>query len=232
MRKPRPRTQNTENYRARRWCENQLSTAAPRDSSTLRSTPRTNALAKCTCKRQEPRTAPAEVVQRTGAGGTLIGPGSSKKRTKYTPFVVALALILPSVQKPSLHRGAVAAERFCARNAAVAVCQESLAIARRTFPLCSTNSHPAVQAIGLALLIRSARTVTQYLVAKKLEVHFPVPGRSRKTLPVRLGHHRDDPTSTAMRLAYGDRFHFEPLKRNRNLALVTWYGGGLSLIHI
>ena len=25
-------------------------------------------------------------------------------------------------------------------------------------------------------------------------VHFPLPGRSRKTRPVRLVHHRDDPT--------------------------------------
>ena len=52
----------TENYRVQRRCENQLSTAAPRDLSTLRWTPRANALAKCTCRHQELRTAPVEVV--------------------------------------------------------------------------------------------------------------------------------------------------------------------------
>ena len=31
----------------------------------------------------------------------MIGLGSSKKRTKYTPFVVVLALIFPSNHKPS-----------------------------------------------------------------------------------------------------------------------------------
>ena len=61
----------------------------------------------------------------------MIGPGSSKKRTKYTPFVVVLALIFPSHHKPSspfyqkwAQVGStvvlyVAAKPFCARNAAV-----------------------------------------------------------------------------------------------------------------
>ena len=30
-----------------------------------------------------------------------MGPGSSKNHTKYTPFVVVLALIFPSHDKPS-----------------------------------------------------------------------------------------------------------------------------------
>ena len=191
-----------------RWCANQLSTAAPRDLSTLRWTPHANALAKCTCRHQEPRTAPVEVLWRAEGRGSLIGPGSSKKRTKYTPFVVVLALIFPSHHKPSSplyqkwaplgkHRSAVAAKPFCARNAAVSMRQKSLAVFPRRFPLCSTNSHPAVQAVGLAVLVRSARPVAQYLVAKNLEIHFPLPGRSRETRPVRLVHHRDDHTSIA-----------------------------------
>ena len=49
-----------------------------------------------------------------------------------------------------------------------------------------------VQTVGLAVLVRSARPVAQYLVTKKLEVHFPFPGQSRETRPVHLVHHRDD----------------------------------------
>ena len=104
--------------------------------------------------------------------------------------------------------------------------QKSLAVVPRKFPLCSTNSHPAVQAVGLAVLVRSARPVAQYLVAKKLEVHFPLPGRSRETRPVRLVHHRDDPTSTANRLVSGDLLHFESSKRGRNVVLSDVIRGG------
>ena len=86
---------------------------------------------------------------------------------KLPQTVVALVPKMGSVGK---HRGAVAAKPFCARNAAVFVHQESLAVVPRKFPLYSTNSHPAVQAVGLAVLIRRARPVAQYLVAKKLEV--------------------------------------------------------------
>ena len=49
----------------------------------------------------------------------------------------------------------------------------------------------------------------QYLVARELEIHFPLPGLSRETCPVRLVHPRNDPTSTANRLVSGDLLHFE-----------------------
>ena len=52
----------TKTYRAQRRSENQLFTVARGDSSTLRWTPRVNALDKGTCRHQEPRTAPVEVV--------------------------------------------------------------------------------------------------------------------------------------------------------------------------
>ena len=73
----------------------------------------------------------------------------------------------------------------------------SLAVVPRQFPLCSTNSHPAVHAVGLAVLVRSVRPAAQYRVPKKLEVHFLLPGRSRETRPMRVVHHRDDSTPTA-----------------------------------
>ena len=104
-------------------------------------------------------------------------------------------------------------------DAAVSMRQKSFAVIPNTFPLCSTNSQPAAQAVGLAVLIRNARSVTQYPVAKKLDVYFPLTGRSRETRPVLLVHHGDVPTSTANRLVSGDLLDFESLKRSRNVVL-------------
>ena len=64
-------------------------------------------------------------------------------------------------------------------------------------PVVQHHSHPAVQVAGLAVLVRRSRQVEQYFMSKKLEVHSPLPGRSRETRPARLVHHRDNPTSTA-----------------------------------
>ena len=77
----------------------------------------------------------------------------------------------------------------------------------------------------MAVLVKSARPVAQYLVAKKLEVHFLLSGQSKKTRPVRLVRHRDDPTSTANRLVSGDLLHFEPSKRSRNVLSDVVRGG-------
>ena len=58
-------------------------------------------------------------------------------------------------------------------------------------------------------------------------VHFPLPGLSRNTRPVRLVHNRDDPTSTANRLVSGDLLHFESLRRSQNVVLSDVVRGGL-----
>ena len=167
----------------------------------------------------------------------MIGPGSSKKRTKCTPSVVVFALPKPlqpvvvfvsKVGCVGMHRSAASAQSFCVRNAAIAGSQETLAVTLRKFPLCITNSHPAVRAVGLAVLIRVAGLVAQYLVVRELEVHFPFPGRSRETRPVRLVQHRDDPTSTANPLLSGDLLHFDSWKRSRNVVLGDVGRGGGS----
>ena len=75
------------------------------------------------------------------------------------------------------------------------------------------------------MLIRSAGSVAQYLVAEKLEVHFSLQGRSRETRPVHLVHRRDDASSTTNRLVSGDLLHFESLKRSGNAVLSKGYGG-------
>ena len=148
-----------------------------------------------------------------------IYPIRSRARADLPKPPQTVVALVPKVGSVGKHRGAVAANPFCGRNAAVTGRQESLAVVPRKFPLCSINSQPAVQAVGLAVLIRSARPVAQYLVTKMLEVHFSLPGRSRKTRPVRLVHHRDDPISITNRLVSGDLLHFDWLKRNRNVVL-------------
>ena len=72
--------------------------------------------------------------------------------------------------------------------------------------------------------IRSAGPVAQYLVARELEIHFPVPGRSRETRPV--VHHLDGPTSTANRMVSGD-LHLQASKRSRNVVFSDAARGGL-----
>ena len=137
---------------------------------------------------------------------------------------MAVVLKVGSVGKD---RGAVAAKPICVRDAAVAGRQKTLAATPRELPLCSASSHPAVQTVGLAALVRSAGCVAQNMVARELEVHFPLPGRSRESRPVRLVHHRDDLTSSANRLVSGDLLHFESLKkRRRNIVLSDVARGG------
>ena len=82
-----------------------------------------------------------------------------------------------SVEK---HRGAVDAKPICVWNAAFAGRQETLAVTPRKFPLCDTNSHTAVRTAALAALIRSAGLVAQNIVARELEAHLLLPGRSRE----------------------------------------------------
>ena len=144
-----------------------------------------------------------------------IYPIRSRARDDLPEPPQTIVALVPKVRSVGKHRGAVAAKPFCAGNASVTGRQESLAVAPRKFPLCSTNARPAVQAVGLAVLIQSAGPVARYVVAKNLEVHFSLPGRSRETRPVRLVQHGDDPTSTANRLVSGDplRAFGEELKR-------------------
>ena len=127
--------------------------------------------------------------------------------------------LVPKVGSVGKHRGAVAAKPFCVRNAAVAGHQEALALSLRKFLLCITILHPAVQTVGLAMLIRSAGPVARYILARELEVLFPPSRRSRETRPVRLVHHRDDPISTANRFMSGDLLHLGSLKGSGNVVL-------------
>ena len=73
--------------------------------------------------------------------------------------------------------------------------------------MCRTNPHPAVKAVGLAMLVRSAGPITQNVGAGEVEVHFPLPGWFGESHPMRLVWHRDDATSSSDRLVTGDLLH-------------------------
>ena len=80
---------------------NQLPTAAPRDSSTLRWTPRANALAKCICRYQEPRTALSRIRVARRRKKKLDRSWALQKSEPIYPSVDVVALIFPSHHRPS-----------------------------------------------------------------------------------------------------------------------------------
>ena len=81
-------------------------------------------------------------------------------------------------------------------------CQETLAAAPQRLPLCLANSHLAVQAVGLAVLVRVAGPVARDFVARELKIHFPFQGQTI--------------------------LHFESLKRSRNVVLSGVVRGTLT----
>ena len=122
---------------------------------------------------------------RTGARRCLIDPGSSQTRTKCTPSIGVLTdlpkppqtvvALVPNVGSVGRHRDALAKKPFCPRNAAVTGRHGSLAVTMKNFSLHSINSHPAVQTVSLAGLIRSAGPAAPYLVEEKVEVSIRAP---------------------------------------------------------
>ena len=126
-----------------------------------------------------------------------MGPGSSKYRSRHTlirrrtraefskPPQPIVALV-PNVGSLGEHRVAVAAEPLHAWDKSVARRQETLSVVPGELTLCRTNPHPAVKAVGLAVLVRSAGPITQNVGARELEVHFPLPGRFGESHPMRL----------------------------------------------
>ena len=52
--------------------------------------------------------------------------------------------------------------------------------------MCRPDPHSAVEAVGLAVLVRSAGPITQDVGAGEVEVHFPLPGRFKEVRLLRL----------------------------------------------
>ena len=48
------------------------------------------------------------------------------------------------------------------------------------------DPHSAVEAVGLAVLVRGAGPITQYVGAREVKVHFPLPGGFGESHPMRL----------------------------------------------
>ena len=107
-----------------------------------------------------------------------IYPIRSCSRADFPEPLQTVVALVPKVSPVGKHGVAVSAKPIGVQYAAIAGCQKSLAVAARKLPLCRANRHPAVQAVGLAVLVRSAGPVAQTFVARKLKVHFPFPGWS------------------------------------------------------
>ena len=87
---------------------------------------------------------------------------------------------VPNVGSVGKHRVAVSAEPIRVRDAAIAGCLKPLALTPRELPLCNTDSRPAVQAVGLAVLVRGAGPVSPPVRGEKAEDLFPIPKMDRK----------------------------------------------------
>ena len=58
--------------------------------------------------------------------------------------------------------------------------------------LCRPDPHSAVEAVGLAVLVRGSGSLSQEVGVEEVEVYFPLPGRCGGSRTVRLAWHRDD----------------------------------------
>ena len=59
------------------------------------------------------------------------------------------------------------------------------------FPTGGADTHVAVEAIGLAVLVGGASPVLQDVVLRVLEIRFPFPGGTSETLPVGFVENRE-----------------------------------------
>ena len=97
-----------------------------------------------------------------------------------------MVAFVPKVGSLEEHRVAVAAKPLRAWDASSARCQETFPVVSGKLTLYQTNAHPAVKAVGLAVLVRIAGPITQNVGARELEVHFLLPGRFGESHPIRL----------------------------------------------
>ena len=80
----------------------------------------------------------------------------------------------------------VATEPIGARNTSVARRLETFPVVAGELALCRPDPHSAVEAVGLAVLVRGAGPITQGVGAGEVEVHFPLSGRFRESRSMRL----------------------------------------------
>ena len=83
---------------------------------------------------------------------------------------------VPKVASPGEHRIVVATEPLHAWDTSVARRFKTLSAVPGELTLCRPNPHPALEAVGLAVLVRSASPLTQNVGAGEGEVHFSLSG--------------------------------------------------------
>ena len=126
----------------------------------------------------------------------MIGPGSSKigpviyivrcTRADFSKPPQPIVALVSKVSSLQEHRVAVAAKPLRAWDASVARRHKTFPVVPGKLTLCRSNAHPAVKAVGPAVLVRSAGPITQNVGARELEVHFPLPGWFGESHPMRL----------------------------------------------
>ena len=80
----------------------------------------------------------------------------------------------------------VATEPIGAWNTGVARCLETFLVVAGGLEVCRSDPHSAVQAVGLAVLVRGSGPRTQDVGAGEVKVHLPLPERLRESCPMRL----------------------------------------------
>ena len=147
-----------------------------------------------------------------------IYPIRSRARADLLKPPQTVVALVPKVGSVGKHRGAVAAEPFCVTNAVVAGRQDSRRYSEKVpvvqHRFASGGTDGCFGSAG-----SECRPSSAISRGERAGRSFHFPGRSRETRPVRFVHHGDDPTSTANRLVSDDLFHFESLKRSRNVVL-------------
>ena len=127
----------------------------------------------------------------------MIAPGSSKKtdqiysilrrtRADFSKPPQPIVALVPKVGSLGEHRVAVAAKPLRAWDARVARRQKKFTVVPGKLTLCGTNAHPTVEAVGLAVMVRSFSPITQNVGAREFEVHFPLPGWFGESHSMRL----------------------------------------------
>ena len=108
----------------------------------------------------------------------------SRTRADFSKPPQPIVALVPKVGSLGEHLVAVAAKPLRAWDTSVARRQKTFTAVPGKLMLCRTNAHPAVKAVGLAVLVRSAGPITQNVGAR--EVHFPLPGWFGESHPIRL----------------------------------------------
>ena len=77
-------------------------------------------------------------------------------------------------------------EPIDARNTGVARREETFPVVAGELALCFLDPHSAVEAVGLAVMVRGSGPITKNVGEGEVEVRFPLPRRFGESGPMRL----------------------------------------------